>query len=186
MKKTESFAPVLKTKKTYPGRLLRYAGIGLLFFFANCTVSLAPKFDQGIVDNLSASSAQIFQLLAEASTGTMRAEFPLRAEKYNSLIGTAEALMLQVNARPVPDNKTVEKIITKANERLTKRGISTLTSVGGIAPSATALEQIIANLTKMRDTDQKQGLKALEVQAFKNNIQLYLDQALTYEKFLNQ
>lgn len=186
MKKTELSEPISKTKKTYLGRWLQYAGIGLLFFFANCTVSLAPKFDQGIVDNLSSASAQVFQLLAEVSSGTMPAEFPLIAEKYNSLIGTFEALKLQVNARPVPENKIVEKIIAKANARLTQRGISTLTPVGGIAPSATALEQIVANLTKMRDTDQKQGLKALEVQAFKGNIQLYLDQALTYEKFLNQ
>ncbi|MEO8110513.1 MAG: hypothetical protein ABI594_10790 [Ginsengibacter sp.] len=186
MKKTESFEPISKTKKTYLGRRLRYAGIGLLFFFANCTVSLAPKFDQGIVDNLSSASAQVFQLLAETSSGARPAEFLIRAEKYNSLIGTLEALQLQINARPVPQNKTVEKIIAKANARLTQRGISTLTSVGDIAPSATALEQIIVNLTKMRDTDQKQGLTPLEVQAFKNNIQLYLDQALTYEKFLNQ
>ena len=186
MEKVKSPESNSKTKKMLVNRRLQYACLGLLFFFANCTVSLAPKFDQGIVDNLSSASAQVFQVLAETSSGARPAEYPLRAEKYNSLIGTLEALQLQVNARPVPKNKTVEKIIAKANERLTQRGISTMTSVGDVAPSATALEQIIANLTKMRDTDQKQGLTPLEVQAFKNNIQLYLDQALTYEKFLNQ
>lgn len=185
MKKIKSSESILNRKIYVSGRL-RYACLGLLFFFVNCTVSLAPKFDQGIVDNLSSASVQVFQLLAEVSSGTMSAEFPLRAEKYNSLTGTLEALKLQVNARPVPKNKTVDKIIAKANERLTQRGISTLTAVGDIAPSATALEQIIANLTKMKDTDAKQGLTPLEVQAFKGNIQLYLDQALTYEKFLNQ
>lgn len=186
MKKRKSSESISNWKKMFVNGRLRYACLGLLFFFANCTVSLAPKFDQGIVDNLSSASAQVFQLLAETSSGTRPAEFPLRAEKYNSLIGTLEALQLQINARPIPKNKTIEKIIAKANERLTQRGISTLTSVGDIAPSSTALEQIIANLTKMRDTDQKQGLTPLEVQAFKGFIQLYLDQALTYEKFLNQ
>lgn len=186
MKEIQSSESISNRKKMFVNLRLRYACLGLLFFLTNCTVSLAPKFDQGIVDNLSSASAQVFHLLAETSSGTMPAEFPLRAEKYNSLLGTLEALQLQINARPVPDNKTIDKIIAKANERLTKRGISNLTSVGGIAPSATALEQIIINLTKMRDTDQKQGLKPLEVQLFKGNMQLYLDQALTYEKFLNQ
>lgn len=186
MKKIKIAEPVTKKIRKLVGGQLCYSAIALLFFVASCTVSLAPKFDQGIVDNLSSASAQIFQLLAETSSGAKPAEFPQRAEKYNRLIGTAEALHLQINARPVPDNKTVDKIITKANERLTKRGISTLTPVGELAPSATALEEIIVNLTKMRDTDQKQGLTPLEVQAFKGNIQLYLDQALTYEKFLNQ
>ncbi|MDQ6761474.1 MAG: hypothetical protein M3015_02470, partial [Bacteroidota bacterium] len=173
MKKMNHSKTTLNKKRKIPLRQLRYLSAGVLFFFANCTVSLAPKFDQGIVDNLSSASAQVFQLFAEVSSGTLPAEFPLRAQKYNSLIGTLEALKLQVNARPVPQNKTVNKIIAKANERLTQRGATTLISAGDLAPSATALEQILANLTKMKETDQKQGLRPLEVQAFKGNIQLY-------------
>ncbi len=186
MKKMNPSEITLNKKRKMPLRQMRFLCVGILFLFANCTVSLAPKFDQGIIDNLSTASAQVFQLLAEVSSGTLPAEFPLRAEKYNSLIGTLEALKLQVNARPVPQNKAVDKIIAKANERLAQRGAITLISAGDLAPSGTALEQIISNITKMKDTDQKQGLRPLEVQAFKGNIQLYLDQALTYEKFLNQ
>ncbi|MEO6638743.1 MAG: hypothetical protein ABIN25_10715 [Ginsengibacter sp.] len=186
MKKMKPSESILNKRKKHPVRQLRYACVGLLFLFASCTVSLAPKFDQGIVDNLSSSSAQVFQLLAEVSSGTLPADYPLRATKYNSLIGTIESLKLQVNARPVPNNKIVDKIVTKTNARLTQKGATTLISASDLAPSATALGEIIANLTKMKETDQKQGLRPLEVQAFKGNIVLYLDQALTYEKFLNQ
>ena len=53
-------------------------------------------------------------------------------------------------------------------------------------PSATALAEISKTIVKMRDTDQKQGVTGLEVQAFKNQVSVFLDQALTYESFLER
>jgi len=157
-----------------------------LFFLSGCAISLAPKFDQNIVDNLTVSSTETFQLFAEVSEGTKKVDYDKREEKYNKIIGKFEALVLQINARPMPQNKKVDKIINEANASLAKRGGNTIVSVGEIAPSATALKNVIANIAKMKETDEKQGVTKIEVLAFKKNIELFLDQALTYERFLNR
>jgi hypothetical protein len=151
----------------------------------SCAVSLAPRFDQGIIDNLSTTSTEVFQLLSEVSAGTTNSDFEKREEEYDQVIGKLDALALQINARPVPDNKTVDKIIAKANSSLQKKG-TTLISVNQTAPSATALKNVTANVTKMKQTDKLQGITATEALAFKNNIELFLDQALTYERYLNK
>jgi hypothetical protein len=164
---------------------LRLAFLIVAFSVTNCTVSLAPKFDQGIVDDLSASSVEVFQLIAEVSGGTKNADFNQREEKYNDLIGKLEALKLQINARPMPSNKEANKILSKVNERLTQKGAATI-NAADTAPSATALENVIANISEMKKTDASQGLSPTAVKAFKGNITLFLDQALTYESFLNK
>jgi hypothetical protein len=46
--------------------------------------------------------------------------------------------------------------------------------------------KISETLVKMRDTDKNQGVTATEVQVFKNQVAIYLDQALTYESFLER
>src|SRR6476619_5554639 len=125
--------------------------LSTLLIATSCAVSLAPRFDQGIIDNLSTTSIEVFQLLSEVSEGTTNAEFGKREEQYNEVIGKLEALALQINARPVPDNKTVDKIIIKANSNLQKKG-STLISVNETAPSAKALKNVTANVTKMKQT----------------------------------
>ena len=159
--------------------------LSTLLIATSCAVSLAPRFDQGIIDNLSTTSIEVFQLLSEVSEGTTNTDFDKREEEYNEVIGKLEALALQINARPVPNNKTVEKIISKANSSLQRKG-STLISVNETAPSATALKNVTANVTKMKQTDKLQGITATEALAFKNNIELFFDQALTYERFLNK
>lgn len=172
-------------------RSLKYSGPlkGLVFFAVlslySCAVSLAPKFDQGIVDNLSSTSVEIFQLFAEVSSGTNSADFSKREQKYNTLIGKTEALELQLKARPMPRNKTLEKVINKTNDRLKSRGIASPVSIGD-APSAAALEQIVKNLEQMKTSDKNNGLPPATVSLFKGFVQLYLDQALTYERFLNK
>jgi hypothetical protein len=180
-------SPIVKpeNKKLFSRRYWVLSFLATCFLFAGCAVSLAPKFDQDIVDNLSASSTEIFQLIAEVTGGTTKSDYDKREAKYNHVIGKLEALALQINARPVPNNKIVNKIIGKANERLKQRGVSTLISANDTAPSATAIKNVLANITKMKETDKLQGVTAFEVQAFKGNITLFLDQALTYERFLN-
>ena len=163
---------------------VRLALMAFLFSLAGCAASLAPKFNQTIIDDLSAATTHVFQLLANASGGTSNANFDARSEMYNTVIGEMEALELEIEARPMPNNKTVNKIIEKANSRLQSKG-GTLITANTTAPSATAIQKIIDNLTVMKKTDQLQGLKATEVNAFKGDIKLYLDQALTYESFLN-
>ena len=97
--------------------------LSTLLIATSCAVSLAPRFDQGIIDNLSTTSIEVFQLLSEVSEGTTNTDFDKRQEEYNEVIGKLEALALQINARPVPDNKTVNKIISKTNSSLQKKGV---------------------------------------------------------------
>lgn len=158
---------------------------GILLFFTSCAVSLSPKFDQNIIDELGASSTEVFQLMAAISEGTSNADFDKRNDEYNSVIGRLEALELQIDARPIPKNKLLEKTIGKVNKRLQEKGITTV-SATDIAPSATAVKHIMENILKMKATDKRQGVTATELKAFKGNVQIYLDQAITYESYLNQ
>jgi hypothetical protein len=176
--------PNSKIEKKFLVLFRRTALLSFVFFFTGCAVSLAPKYEQKIVDDLSASATEVYQLLSAASAGTLKSDFDKREENYDKVIGKLEALQLQINARPMPKNKTVDKIINKANSSLQKKG-TTLISVNDTAPSAIALKNIIANLTKMKDVDKSQGVTAGEIKAFKGNIDIFFDQALTYERYLN-
>lgn len=180
---TSSAQKAVKVK--WPMTSIRLVLFGTILFLSGCAVSLAPKFNQSIVDNLSSASSEVFQVLATASDGTKKDDYNTREQLYNHAIGNLESLNLQISARPIPQNKITTKIIIQVNEHLKQKGIAPI-DLSQSTPSATAVENITANITKMRDTDKLQGLTKLEVQAFKNNIQLFLDQALTYERFLNE
>ena len=80
----------------------------------------------------------------------------------------------------MPKNLATDEI----NKFLKDKGLPAMKN--GVAPSATAMEKISEALEKMMDTDRKQGLTATEVEAFKGQVKIYLDQALTYENFLNR
>jgi hypothetical protein len=181
---------IMQTSKTSLSKKLLNTGLkniwlSCVLFFTGCAVSLAPKFDQTIVDNLSSTSTEAFQLLAGVSNGASSTDFSKREDQYNSIIGKLEALELQINARPLPHNKAVDKIIEKANERLKERNVGTLITVGDMAPSATAIGEIVKNINQMKVSDKAGSLTATTVQVFKGFVVLYFDQALTYERFLN-
>jgi len=181
---------IMQTSKTSLNKKLlsislKNIWLSCVLLLSGCAVSLAPKFDQTIVDNLSSTSTETFQLLAEVSNGTSNADFSKREDQYNSVIGKLEALELQINARPLPHNKAVDKIIEKANERLKARNVGTLITAGDTAPSATAIAEIVKNINQMKTSDKAGTLTATTVQVFKGFIVLYFDQALTYERFLN-
>lgn len=176
--------PNAAIEKKLSGWFFRTVLLSIVFFFTGCAVSLAPKYEQKIVDDLSASATAVYQLLSAASAGTSKSDFDKRQESYDKVIGKLEALQLQINARPIPKNKTVDKIIDKVNSSLQKKG-TTLISVNDTAPSAIAVKNIIANLTTMKETDKAQGVTQGEVKGFKGFIDIYFDQALTYERYLN-
>lgn len=156
-----------------------------LFSYSSCTVSLAPRFDQNIVDELSTSSVDVFGLLAEVADGVSKESFDKRSDEYNSVIGRLDALELQIEARPMPENKVLEKIMSKVNKKLQDKGLATI-SATDTAPSATAVKNIMANITQMKAADKHEGLNMLTVKTFRGDIQLYLDQAITYESYLNR
>jgi hypothetical protein len=166
--------------------LFRYClFIALVFCLGSCAVSLAPRYEQAIVDDLSIVSSEIFQLTASLSPKASTSDFSKRESDYNKVIGRIEALEFQIKARPIPKNKQVEGIINKVNEHLKAKGINTLINVNDISPSATALKNLRENIEKMKEVDQQQGITKTELKVFKGFIELYLDQALTFEKYLH-
>jgi hypothetical protein len=145
-----------------------------------CATQLAPRYDQTLYDGLTQTNTEIMELFASISAGTSAETFSEREEKYNAIIGSIDALAMQSRARPVPENKISEKV----NAYLDSRGVGALSD--GEAPSASSLDEVSENLVKMRDKDKVDGLKPGAIAVFKNAIVISMDQALTYEAFLER
>lgn len=165
-------------------KLIKIRTTGFIFltalFLASCVTQLAPQYDQALFDGITETNTQTLQLFAAVSSGTSAETFSQRETTYNNLIGTIDALAMQSRARPVPKNKVTDKV----NAYLESRGISGLSD--SEAPSAAALEEVSKNLSKMRDTDKAGGLNPAVVAVFKNAVVISMDQALTYEAFLER
>jgi hypothetical protein len=153
-----------------------------LLLLVGCATQLAPAYDKNVVDGLNSSSIDAMTLFATMSSGSKAQDFATRADRYASLIGRLDALALAAAARPLPKNKVTDSI----NRFLEKRGATALSDDDATPPSAHAIRQISVTLSKMRDTDQKQGVTAYEVIAFKGQASIYFDQAITYENFLQR
>jgi hypothetical protein len=149
-------------------------------YFSGCAATLAPQYDKAVVEGLTATNTDAMEFFASACKGTIKESFDQRVAKYAYLIGHFDALEIQAKARPVPKNRVTDKI----NDVLSKRGVPIPDD--SETPSATAMGKISVTFAKMRDTDQKQGLTPFEVEAFKRQVSIYMDQALTYESFLER
>ena len=153
-------------------------------FLSACATTLAPSYDQAIVNGLQSTSQKLMQFFASTTSGTTsgtaRAAFDDRQVTYDNIIGSLDALVIQARARPIPKNSVTERV----NAALEKRGVRVLD--GDDAPSASAMQEISKTMVKMRDTDRKQGVTAFEVLAFRNQVEIYLDQAITYETYLER
>ncbi len=154
----------------------------LCVLLVGCATQLAPPYDKAVVDGLNAANTEAMTLLAEVSNGTSKDTFAKREEKYNALIGKLEALSVSAGARPMPTNKATDLI----NRSLEKRGAPPLQDDDATPPSAHAIRRIAETFAKMRDTDMKSGLNPQLVSAFKGQISIYFDQAITYENFLKR
>ena len=158
-------------------QLFLYIGL-ISVVVVSCKVLLAPEYDKEIVESASSASENTMILLAKVSEGTSKSNFSERENEYNDLIGVFDALSIKAKARPLPKNSATKKI----NELLNTRG----NSISGDYPSAFAFEEISKTLKKMKETDKNSGLKPILVEAFKGQIEIFLDQALTYESFLKR
>lgn len=162
-----------------------YARLFVMVVFLSlvgCATQLAPPYDKTVAEGLSTSNTETMTLLAATSQGTDKSTFSSREEKYNTLIGKLEALALSAGARPMPKNKGTDAI----SKLLEKRGGKPIDDDDSTPPSAHSIKKVAETLAKMRDTDKKQGITAYEAQAFKGQIVIYFDQAITYENFLQR
>lgn len=161
-------------------RFLKSSATYCVIFIFGCATQLAPKYDTSLFKGITDTNVKIMELLASVSNGTDSSTCNERQSSFNAVIGSIDALSLQSLARPMPDNS----MIKKANIYLVSRGIGTISS--DTAPSARSLEEVSKNLSKMKETDCKSGLTENTVAAFKNAIIISMDQAITYESFLNR
>jgi len=152
----------------------------LLISTAGCSTQLAPDYDKAIVDGLIQTNTEMMEFFASIVDGTKPQSFVDREKTYIKLIGKFDALALQAGARPIPSNEITQKI----TQRLEERGFTIVDD--GKGPSATAMIKIAETLQKCRDTDKKQGVTKTEVALFKGQASIYMDQALTYEQFLER
>lgn len=164
----------------------------LAFSVAGCAVQLAPPYDKAVVEGLNTANTETMTLLASVDNGTNNDDdkrtFPAREEKYNALIGKLDALAILAGARPMPKNPVVEaisRLLAKRHEKASA-GAEPLKDDDSTPPSAHAIRRISGTLAKMRDTDRKQGVTAYEAKAFKGQVEIYFDQAITYENFLQR
>lgn len=154
----------------------------ILLMVVSCSANLAPPFDKKVADGLDAVNIEIMTLFATTSQGTNKDTFPSREEKYNSVIGKLDALALSAGARPIPKNSVTQAI----NHLLDERQGKPLADQGSTPPDAYSINKISETITEMRETDRKQGVTSYEAQAFKRQASIYLDQAITYENFLQR
>ncbi|QFT54294.1 hypothetical protein [Microbulbifer sp. THAF38] len=141
---------------------------------------LAPRYDAELYSDLTEVNAEILQFFSLVSHGTSKDSYAERNQNYHALIGKIDALAMQSNTRPIPNKDTLKKI----NNYLNSTGADI--AFNEQPPSVDSLEKISLSLNRMRKEDEDKGLRATVVALFKNEIVISMDQALTYESFLNR
>ena len=146
-----------------------------------CAIKLAPSYDKTVVDGLTSVNEELMTFFASVSSGTNASDFDQRKPTYDRLVGKLGAIKIQSAARPVPRSQ-LDQIFGSARDV----SVSPQELRRSEPPSVPAIDLMIKTMEKMRDTDQLQGVSAIEVSAFKGQIEISLDQALTYEKALER
>lgn len=147
--------------------------------FSSCQVTLAPAYDQAIFEGVTKNSELAMQFFAQVESGTERESFYLREPIYNNLIGAFESLKIQARSRPIPDSKAV----TRLNKMLLIKGDNPIQSP---YPSAFAFERLAETFRKMKEFDGEDAMNPEVIASLKGQVEIYLDQAITYESFLKR
>jgi hypothetical protein len=155
---------------------------GLAMLASACTVQLAPAYDQSIATGLVSTNTSMHVLFATVGSGVDKSTYATRASDYNKVIGQLQALEIEAKSRPLPPSD----MLTKVNAALNASKIAPLDPGFSDYPSARAMQDAAGTLTHMRDADQKAGLRGNEVEAFENQANVFMTQAMTYENFLKR
>lgn len=142
---------------------------------AGCTAQLAPPYDASIANGVASLNQQAMLLYAQVAGGVPASSFAQRQGTYTQLIGQANALANLARARPDPT--TLPKFLESKVKEWTK--IQTLA-----APTGDILTKIGVQFTTMQQADQSGGISSLEAQAFQQQFNIDIQQALTYENAL--
>jgi len=162
-----------------PMKIILVLYIFLAILISSCT-QLAPRYDAKLYSDLTEVNAELMQFFSSVSHGTSKDSYKERNQNYHSLIGKIDALIMQSNTRPTPNKDTLEEI----NNYLNSKGTNIVFEAE--PPSVASLESVSSSLNRMRKEDEDKGLRVTAVALFKNEIVISMDQALTYESFLNR
>ncbi|MFC0396879.1 hypothetical protein [Paraburkholderia rhizosphaerae] len=77
---------------------------------AACTVQLAPDYDPALSSGIRNVNSEIMSLYSSTSMGTSADTFAERADRYDQIIGSLDALALQSQSRPIPDDALRGKV----------------------------------------------------------------------------
>jgi len=158
--------------------------VGLCATMSGCMVQLAPAYDASIVGGVQGANQDIQLLFAQIGADADVSTFPARKPQYDKIVGELGAAELQIRARPIPNGKA----ITKAAAALAKLHVANVTVDPGFTayPSARAVHDLQDTIQHMEGFDAKSGLHGAAILAFKNQADVFLTQALTYENYLKR
>ncbi len=148
-------------------------------FLSACTITLAPSYDADLYRGINTLNSQVLALFVSVPAGGDSCD--AHTATYDKVIGLSEALAMQSRARPMPDNKIINKLTELLKDSEQDFDLS------DEPPSAGSLDEIQKVLTKMKIDhcdDGKVGIIAK--QTYKVAIVTSMDQAITYEAFLNR
>ena len=158
--------------------------VGLCASLSACMVQLAPAYDASIVDGLGAANQDIQLLFAQIGTAVDASNFSARKPQYDKIVGELGAAELQIKTRPMPSPKAIAKAAA-ALQRLRIAGVAVDPNFTAY-PSARAVHDLQDTIQHMEGFDEKSGLRGAAILAFKNQADVYLTQALTYENYLKR
>jgi len=159
--------------------LLLFAVSGL--FLSNRAVQLAPEYDVKIYDGIIAlnNDAQVF--FASAENGLKEDKYILYEPTYNEIIGTLQSLIIQLDARPIPESKLLNKI----NEKLKKEGKEPFNFSDNL-PTRNALQIILDRFENLKTNHAKREIKPIEISTARQAFNIAIDQAITFESHLER
>lgn len=158
-------------------------GALLALILTACSIQLAPRYDQKVVDAIGAANIQTLTLFAALERGSSAAEFPKFSARYDETIGAFDALRIQTDAREVPP---LVGYLAKA------KGLGEIcASLGGtmascVNSSPTWLAQIVERLSYMRQLHRSTGLPADRVAQSKGDYEGWMLNLITIENALKR
>jgi hypothetical protein len=149
-----------------------------------CMTQLAAPFDSAIVASLDSSNQDIHRLFAEVGTGVDASTFASRKPLYDQIVGELGATELQITARPTPDPAAIRKAVA-ALQRAQVADVAVDPNFTAY-PSARAVRGLKRVMLRMEAADARVGLRGAAVEAYENEANLFLQQAITYENYLKR
>jgi len=146
----------------------------LLFGQASCAIQLAPPYDKQIVDTLVSASELAETEFAAVRTGAEASTFKAHEDEYSKIVGKLATAETLARVRPLPKGAGIVPL-----------GSVVPSSVEEI-PSVVAIEKLEDTVNRMRTKHQAEGLNVTQVQGYKGQFEIYMKNALTYEKGLER